>query len=147
MTARTKMGVRFDHVSYGCRAFNYRAKKGGERLMIKSHRMVFFLVNGYLPDEVDRIDNNPFNAHPSNLRASTRSRSSMNSTSRKGSTSKFLGVHWYKSRDKWRVALKFKGKMKHLGYFTDEIEAASHYNLAAMEYHGEFANLNDLRDH
>ena len=34
------------------------------------------------------------------------------------------------------------GKLIHLGYFIDEMDAASAYDEAAMKYHGDFARLN-----
>jgi len=43
---------------------------------------------------------------------------------------------------KWSVAIKRNNKTCHLGYFKDEIEAASTYDRAAKKYHGQFASLN-----
>jgi hypothetical protein len=36
------------------------------------------------------------------------------------------------------------GKIIHIGYFTSEVEAAKAYNEKAIEYYGEFANLNKV---
>jgi hypothetical protein len=35
-------------------------------------------------------------------------------------------------------------RKKHLGYFDDKIDAAKIYNKTAVEYFGEFANLNKI---
>lgn len=47
---------------------------------------------------------------------------------------------------KWNVHLSVTGKYKHVGLFGSEIEAAEAYNDAALEYHGEFAVLNEVRE-
>jgi hypothetical protein len=58
-------------------------------------------------------------------------------------TSKFKGVCW-DTRGKWRARITQSKKNKHLGYFTDEIEAAKAYNKAALKHFGEFAYLNEV---
>jgi hypothetical protein len=143
---RTRMGLGFDYDNgNGYKCFSYSRLLDSKKFSLRSHRLAFYLHNGYLPKFIDHIDRNPMNNHPSNLRAATYSQNSRNRDSAKGSSSKFLGVSKHAISKKWEVKISNDGFNKYLGLFTNEIEAASHYNLAAMELHGEFANLNDLR--
>ena len=45
-------------------------------------------------------------------------------------TSKYTGVSWYKKENKWVSTIYLNGKLKHLGYFTDELEASNAYQKA-----------------
>ena len=45
--------------------------------------------------------------------------------------SKFVGVSWYKRDKKWIVQIMIDGKLKHLGSFDDEKEAACKYDEQA----------------
>jgi len=49
------------------------------------------------------------------------------------STSKFTGVCWDKSRNKWKSSIHIKGKSKHLGRFNTEIEAHESYKKALLK--------------
>tara|TARA_R110002153_G_scaffold274242_1_gene447881 strand:+ start:4135 stop:4647 length:513 start_codon:yes stop_codon:yes gene_type:complete len=113
-----------------------------DRKLYQAGRLVFLMVHGYLPPEVDHMDNNPLNNKPSNLRAATRSENMRNTRSSKNSTSKYLGVHFDRNLGKWRSRIYIKDKSVHLGCFSDEIDAARSYDVAAVDSFGEFANLN-----
>jgi len=52
------------------------------------------------------------------------------STKPKPLTSKYKGVCWYKRTQKWVVQIKQQGIRAHVGYFTDEVEAAEAYQTA-----------------
>ena len=80
---------------------------------------------------VDHIDNNPLNDNLYNLQIISHRKNI--SKSMKG-TSKYTGVCWNKSQGKWKGAISFYGKIKHLGYFTDELKAANAYKKALKEY-------------
>lgn len=80
---------------------------------------------------VDHIDNNPLNDNLYNLQIISHRKNI--SKSKKG-TSKYIGVCWNKSLGKWQGAISFYGKIKHLGYFTDELKAANAYKKALKEY-------------
>ena len=75
---------------------------------------------------VDHIDNNPSNNNVNNLQIITH-RENCSKDKRNG-TSKYVGVSWSKGMKKWTVNIAFKGKIKHLGYFEDELEASEKYN-------------------
>jgi hypothetical protein len=54
--------------------------------------------------------------------------------------SHYRGVYW--ERGRWRAKIGVDCRLLHLGYFTDEIEAAKAYDRAALLWHGERAQLN-----
>jgi hypothetical protein len=51
-------------------------------------------------------------------------------------SSKYTGVSWYKSLNKWKSQIQINGKTKHLGYFTDEYEAHLAYQNKLKEING-----------
>jgi len=72
---------------------------------------------------VDHIDNNKLNDKLYNLQVIT-NRENV-SKDKKGGTSKYIGV--YKEKNKFRAAIRIEGKIKYIGLFTDEKEAAQAY--------------------
>jgi hypothetical protein len=91
---------------------------------------------------VDHIDHNGLNNRKKNLRNCTFAENCRNTRLSSGTTSKYKGVHWHKRQKKWAAAIRCNNKTHHLGYFTDEAEAAKVYDKAAKKYHGVFASLN-----
>jgi hypothetical protein len=77
-----------------------------------------------------------------NLRLATLRQNNCNKKSLEGSTSKYLGVHIAAATGKPTASISINNKIKYLGTFTNEQDAALAYNKAALEAHGEFANLN-----
>lgn len=104
-----------------------------------AHQIVFFMFNGYLPKEVDHIDNNQSNNKIENLRASIRSENASNRGLQKNNKSGAKGVSSYKDTGLWRVRVKINKKEKHIGYF-DDFELAELVAIEARnKYHGKFA--------
>jgi len=52
----------------------------------------------------------------------------------KNGTSRYPGVSWYRRVKKWQAHIVINGKHAHLGYFTDESEAALAYQNALKEH-------------
>ena len=101
-----------------------------------------YIMNYTGKDIVDHINNNPLDNRKENLRIITRQQNVMNQSVQLNKTSKFIGVTWDKERKKWSASLQINSVRKHLGRFTDEIEAAKARDQATIQYFGEFGNLN-----
>lgn len=92
--------------------------------------------------EVDHWDGNSLNNTRGNLRVATSRQNKMNRGKTAGCTSPFKGVTWHKPMSKWKGQIKLAGKNYHLGYFSDDKEAARVYDAKATELFGKFARLN-----
>jgi len=110
-----------------------------------SARLIFLWHKGWLPEMVDHKDRNSLNENIDNLRAATRTQNATNVSSRKNSTSKYLGVSYNTNRKKWISQIMVNKVKKYLGIYSDEEAAAIAYNKAAELYFGEFANLNIIK--
>ena len=90
------------------------------------HRLIFLLLQGYLPDLVDHIDRDPSNNHISNLRAADKRINSINTGVPSNNNSGIKGVSWHKAGSKWTAQIKDKGRKIHLGSYSlleDAVEA------------------------
>lgn len=114
----------------------------GKFKLLLTHRIIYFIHHGELPDMLDHRDGNPLNNRIENLRPATRQQNQQNQRSYKNSSSKYLGVSWQKKNKKWRAQIQINGEKRCLGLFDDEIEAAKAYDAGAREHFGEFANPN-----
>jgi hypothetical protein len=95
------------------------------------HRMVLGLERDD-PRRVDHINRNTLDNRRSNLRIVTDAQNAQNQGSRGGS-SRFRGVTWDKSREKWMATGMLDGRRRTIGRFDDEAEAA----FAAAEWRAE----------
>ena len=93
---------------------------------------------------VDHMDNDKTNNNWKNLRWATSSENSRNMRKHWDGSSSFKGVSWDKRAGKWRTQILVNRKVKTLGRYLSEREAADVYNAAAIEHYGVFAKLNDL---
>ena len=92
---------------------------------------------------VDHINRNGLDNRRPNLRIVTPQQNSWNTRLGIGrGRSKYKGVSQDKDVRKWRASICIDKKLKHLGYFTDEKQAAEAYDKAAKKHRGEYAFLN-----
>lgn len=108
-------------------------------------RLIFLYHHNYLPKVVDHIDRDSMNDRIENLREATQQDNLHNSTSKKGSSSQYLGVSWCKRDKKWKAQICIDWKQTFIGRFKTEVEAALAYNRMAVKYFKEFANLNIIQ--
>jgi hypothetical protein len=86
------------------------------------------------------------NNHYENLRYATHTENSRNPKIQTNTSSVCKGVPLDKQSNKWTAHIRINRKLKHLGVFTNEREAAEAYNAAAVEHYGDFARLNIFED-
>lgn len=119
---------------------NSKYIKGQKRTVIKMHRDIMGVIN--VNETIDHIDHCGWNNQKNNLRKCSSEENIRNINSRKGSSSKYLGVWFSKRAEKWQAKIVNKAKRVDLGYFLLEKDAAHAYDVAAKDLHGEYANLN-----
>jgi HNH endonuclease/AP2 domain/Zinc-finger double-stranded RNA-binding len=94
-----------------------------------------FIMDYKGSDMIDHIDCNTLNNQRSNLRILTATQNSQNKHKSKlpSSSSKYIGVSYDKSRNKWKSGIKLNGKTINLGRFNTELEAAQIRDKKAIE--------------
>lgn len=108
---------------------------------IYMHLEIMCPPDGY---EVDHKDLDRLNNVRSNLRICSVSENSRNKGVRRNNTSGYKGVHCRRDTKKWVARIGINGIRLYLGEFNSAIDAASAYNLKAVELHKEFAILNTI---
>lgn len=105
------------------------------------HQIIGKPEKGYEVDHKnrDRLDN-----RLCNLRIITHHQNCMNMSKPSNNTSGYKGVSWNKNRNKWVSYINFNNKRITLGYYDTPEQAALKYNDAAINYFGEYANLNNI---
>jgi len=110
--------------------------------MTHMHNFIMGNKDGFMLDHIDR---NSLNNQKHNLRYCTFSENSRNKNPWGASSYKGVSIVHHKNKKKyWRAYIGINGKNMYLGFFKTQEEAALAYNKAAIEYHGEFANINEI---
>ena len=94
---------------------------------------------------LDRIDNNQ-GYSKENCKWSTKETQARNSrVLRKTNTSGYRGVSWHKNIKKWTAQINVNKKLKHLGTYSNKIEAAIAYNNYVIDNNLEHS-LNNIKE-
>jgi hypothetical protein len=112
-------------------------KEGGKKT-IRVHVLVAMAFLGHKPDGTMKIvpdhkDTDKLNNRADNLELITNRENIERYWLTQKSSSQYIGVNWDKKINKWRAQIYIDGKLKHLGYFTDEYEAHLAYQKALKE--------------
>jgi len=107
-----------------------------DKKLYKAHRLTFLYMTGKFPEnDTDHINGIRDDNRWINLRPCTKAENNQNKSPYKGSSSKYLGVHWEKQRKKWRADIMINGKQKFLGRFETEEAAYQAYCEAKSNIH------------
>ena len=106
-----------------------------------TNRLIVFWMTGYMPSTnrvVMTIDNNALNLKWSNIKVGNHREQQIKKRNIGSLASK--GVSFDKQAKKYLAQIKINGKLKKLGRFKTEAEAAAAYMKAARKHYGELAN-------
>ena len=112
--------------------------------LIYMHRLILGTPPGM---ETDHRNGDGLDNRRANLRVATPSQNSANMgkparPDRSAHTSRFKGVSWDRTRQKWLAKICLNGLHRNLGRYESESDAAHAYDRAAIEAWGEFASVN-----
>jgi hypothetical protein len=104
-----------------------------DRKQYLAHRIIWKLLYGEDPEEIDHINGNRSDNRITNLRSVSRLENMRNRKRASDNTSGVTGVFWYKARSKWRATIS----QKILGNFNKFEDAVAARKQAEKElgYH------------
>jgi len=106
-------------------------KRERRRIKLRLHHLILGKPEKGLM--IDHKNHNGLDNRKDNLRILTNQQNQFNRRSNKNSSSKYKGVGWIKSNNKWRAKIQHNKKSIHIGSFTCEKEAARAVNNKARE--------------
>ena len=116
------------------------AKRRIDKTTQRMHRLLTGVTDPQI--DVDHRDNYGLNNQKHNLRVATRQQNLRNRGAQRNGTSGFKGVSWHKGDKTWYANITANNKLQNLGRFSDPLEAACAYDMAAVKHFGEFAHCN-----
>jgi hypothetical protein len=131
----------------GGKVIGTRNKTGYVVFSLKStlyyaHRLAWLYETGEMPSQIDHVNGIKNDNRMDNLRLATHAENMRNRVVRPQSTSGRKGVRLHKTSGLWFASIVVDRKVISLGYHRDKEDAASAYDQAAIELHGDFARTN-----
>lgn len=130
------VGKRADHVN---QALGYRVVGIGSDRTFWAHRVIFMMVYGRWPVQVDHINGDRSDNRLCNLREASKAENMRNRGPQKNNTSGVPGVYWATRLEKWTAGIKVDRRKIWLGNFDSFDEAVAARKSAERRYWGEFA--------
>lgn len=127
---------------YATRRTQQNNKKQDHRL----NRVILERILGrkLLKGEIcDHRNGNTLDNRRDNLRLATHAQNTQNSRISTRNTSGYKGVSYVKADNAWRASICVNGEKKNIGQFRTPEDAYNAYCKAAIDLHGEFANLGE----
>jgi hypothetical protein len=101
---------------------------------LQVHRLVYETFNEKTDLHIDHIlEGNKFDNRLCNLQAVSCRYNLSKSKMSKNKSSKYTGVNWSKSHNKWQSKIQIKSKTIHLGFHINELDASLAYQKALSE--------------
>ena len=141
--------TRFAGKEVGARLKNGYLYVNLKKRVMLVHRVIFAMVRGYWPEQVDHINHNRIDNRIENLRSANFVINGQNISLPSDNTSGRIGVYWFRQRGVWYARIKCDGKNHHLGYFANKDDAIKAREAAERRFgfhqnHGAPANDNSL---
>jgi len=99
-----------------------------------AHRLIWTLVYGEEPVEIDHINGNGLDNRIENLRNVDHKENLLNQKIYSCNTSGVAGVRWDSERQKWSVQIGVQNKALKLGRYLDKFEASCVRKSAELKY-------------
>lgn len=106
---------------------------------ISLHSMILPPKLGY---DVDHINGDSLDNRRSNLQYLLHKYNTQKRRTPSNNTSGYRGVTFHLATGKWLAQIRSDNKNYHLGVFTDKIEAAKAYDIAARKLLSKYATIN-----
>jgi hypothetical protein len=115
---KSKRGKGYVGKRYGGEVKGYR-KGAYNGKQMREHRLIWYMIYGYLPNYIDHIDGNGLNNKIENLREVTYSQNNMNVRRSTRNTTGCKGVSFYARTQKYLVQITANKERINLGYYDD----------------------------
>jgi hypothetical protein len=109
-----------------------------------SHRLIYLMHYGYMPNYIDHIDGCKTNNLINNLRECTQQQNCYNTKVRKNNKLGYKGISFHNG--KYRAVISVNKKQKLIGYFKNLNDAIISYNESVKINYGNFAILNQIHN-